>query len=96
MYYIDEETGELLVDSHILFSGYFRNDEATARALAGGKYHTGDLAERLLHSGHALAAAEVDAADGCGLHLGIGDLALVPQDDALVVNGVGAAAGHQR
>lgn len=41
-----DEQGELLVDSPYLFSGYFRNDAATAKALAGGKYHTGDVAER--------------------------------------------------
>jgi fatty-acyl-CoA synthase len=40
-----DESGELLVDSPYLFSGYFRNEAATAKAMAGGKYHTGDLAE---------------------------------------------------
>lgn len=39
-----DENGELLVDSPYLFSGYFRADQATAQAMAGGKYHTGDLA----------------------------------------------------
>jgi acyl-CoA synthetase (AMP-forming)/AMP-acid ligase II len=37
--------GELLVDSPYLFSGYFRNEAATEGALAGGKYHTGDVAD---------------------------------------------------
>jgi acyl-CoA synthetase (AMP-forming)/AMP-acid ligase II len=41
-----DETGELIVDSHCLFSGYFRNEAATRKALRDGKYHTGDLAER--------------------------------------------------
>jgi acyl-CoA synthetase (AMP-forming)/AMP-acid ligase II len=41
-----DESGELLVDSPYLFSGYFRNAQATQRAMAGSRYHTGDLAER--------------------------------------------------
>lgn len=40
-----DEAGELIVDSPCLFSGYFRNETATALAMAGGKYHTGDIAE---------------------------------------------------
>jgi acyl-CoA synthetase (AMP-forming)/AMP-acid ligase II len=39
------EDGELIVDSPYLFSGYFRNDEANARAVIAGRYHTGDVAE---------------------------------------------------
>ncbi|RYD95024.1 MAG: long-chain fatty acid--CoA ligase, partial [Sphingomonadales bacterium] len=38
--------GELIVDSPYLFSGYFRNDEANAKALIAGRYHTGDVAEQ--------------------------------------------------
>ena len=71
-----DETGEMLVDSPYLFSGYFRNEEATTRAMAGGKYHTGDLATRDEHGcyrivgrasdlirtgGEAVAPAEVEA-----------------------------------
>ena len=36
--------GELAVRSDYLMSGYFENPEETQRALAGGWYHTGDLA----------------------------------------------------
>ncbi len=40
------ESGEMLVRNPFLMNGYFRNPEATAAALQGGWYHTGDLAER--------------------------------------------------
>ena len=40
------DTGEMIVDSPYLFSGYFRNDDANAKALIDGRYHTGDVAER--------------------------------------------------
>ncbi|MDG2004890.1 MAG: class I adenylate-forming enzyme family protein [Novosphingobium sp.] len=39
------EDGEILVSSPYLFSGYFRNEEATSRAFEDGFYKTGDLAE---------------------------------------------------
>lgn len=39
------EDGEILVKSPYLFSGYFRNEEATAAALDDGFFKTGDLAE---------------------------------------------------
>src|SRR5699024_7128697 len=38
--------GELLVAGPSVFAGYFRDPEATARALAGGWLRTGDLVER--------------------------------------------------
>jgi long-chain acyl-CoA synthetase len=37
------EVGEILVRSDIVMRGYWENPEATARALAGGWLHTGDL-----------------------------------------------------
>jgi acyl-CoA synthetase (AMP-forming)/AMP-acid ligase II len=39
----EREVGEVLVSSPSLMTGYFRNDEASLEALAGGKLHTGDL-----------------------------------------------------
>lgn len=38
--------GELLVRGPNVFSGYWRNSEASETALAGGWLHTGDIAER--------------------------------------------------
>jgi acyl-CoA synthetase (AMP-forming)/AMP-acid ligase II len=43
--YLALDEGELLVRSAHLMSGYFRDAEATATAMSGGWYHTGDLAE---------------------------------------------------
>ena len=40
-----DEHGELLVRGPLLFDGYLHDPDATATALAGGWYHTGDLAE---------------------------------------------------
>lgn len=71
-----DESGEILVDSPYLFSGYFRNEAVTAQAMAGGRYHTGDLAERdeqgcyriigragelIRTGGEAVAPSEVEA-----------------------------------
>jgi acyl-CoA synthetase (AMP-forming)/AMP-acid ligase II len=42
----DGEAGEILCRSEFLMLGYWNMPEATAEALAGGWYHTGDLAVR--------------------------------------------------
>ena len=89
-----DEAGELLVDSPYLFSGYFRNEAAAARAMAGGKYHTGDLATRdadglyrivgragdlIRTGGEAVAPAEVEAVlAGCP---GVAEIAIAGVSD---------------
>jgi fatty-acyl-CoA synthase len=88
------EDGELLVDSPYLFSGYFHNDAATERALGGGKYHTGDVAERdadglyrivgrigdlIRTGGEAVSPGEVEAVLlGCK---GVAEVAIVGASD---------------
>ena len=42
----DGEAGEILCRSDFLMLGYWNMPEATGEALAGGWYHTGDLAVR--------------------------------------------------
>ena len=42
----DEREGELLVRSPMLCAGYWSRPEATAAAMEGGWFHTGDIAER--------------------------------------------------
>ncbi len=37
------ETGEIVMRGANIFKGYFRQDEATARAFRGGWFHTGDV-----------------------------------------------------
>jgi fatty-acyl-CoA synthase len=39
-----EAIGEILMRGHIVAKGYLKNPEATAKAFAGGWFHTGDLA----------------------------------------------------
>lgn len=38
------ETGELLIRSNTVMMGYLKNPDATAKAFAGGWFHTGDIA----------------------------------------------------
>lgn len=39
-----QESGELLIRSNTVMMGYLKNPEATAKAFAGGWFHTGDVA----------------------------------------------------
>ena len=70
------ETGELLIAGPHVCSGYWRNPEATANALRGGWFHTGDMARRdeegfytivgrfkdmIISGGENVYAAEVEA-----------------------------------
>jgi crotonobetaine/carnitine-CoA ligase len=84
------EPGESLVRAPHMFSGYFNRPDATAEAMQGGWYHTGDLVKRdergfvyflgrkkdiIRRSGQNVAAAEVEAV-----------LRLIPQvKDAAVI-----------
>jgi acyl-CoA synthetase (AMP-forming)/AMP-acid ligase II len=42
----DGEAGEIVMRGENIFKGYFRNEEATARAFRGGWFHTGDVGYR--------------------------------------------------
>jgi len=91
-----DDSGELLVRSPFLMTGYFRDPDATAAALVDGWYHTGDLAERdedgyysivgrakdiIRTGGETVAPAEVDSV--LIAHPSIADAAVagVPDDD---------------
>jgi len=41
-----QEVGEIVLRGNLAMKRYFRNEEATKKAFAGGAYHTGDLARR--------------------------------------------------
>jgi len=91
-----DERGELLVRGPLLFDGYLRDPDATATALAGGWFHTGDLAEidddgfltivgragELIRSGgESIAPAEVETV--LARHPAVADVAVVgvPEPD---------------
>lgn len=46
----DEQTGELLVKSDLVFAGYYKNDEATQNTIVDGWLHTGDVVR--IEDGH--------------------------------------------
>jgi fatty-acyl-CoA synthase len=87
--------GELLIRSGTLMSGYFNLPDETSRALAGGWYHTGDLAERdgdgyftivgrkqemIRSGGEWVAPLEVEAV--LTGYPGLADLAVIGEPDA--------------
>lgn len=46
----DEETGELLIKSDLVFSGYYKNEETTKQTIVDGWLHTGDVVR--IEDGH--------------------------------------------
>jgi acyl-CoA synthetase (AMP-forming)/AMP-acid ligase II len=89
------DDGEICVRSPFLMDGYFDDPEASAEALAGGWFHTGDLGafdeegylaivgrkkELIRTGGEAVAPAEVEAV--LADHPGIAEVAVVGLPDA--------------
>ena len=48
------EVGEIVTRGNITMKGYWKQDEATRKAFAGGFFHTGDLACRFADGGFAI------------------------------------------
>jgi acyl-CoA synthetase (AMP-forming)/AMP-acid ligase II len=86
--------GEICVRSAYLFDGYFEDPDATAAALQGGWFHTGDLGERdgegylsvtgrikdvIRTGGESVAPAEVEAA--LARHPDVAEIAVVGVPD---------------
>ena len=92
---VDEASGELLVRGPSLFSGYFRRDDATARAYRDGWFLTGDTVARdergyfrvlgrtsvdiLKSGGYKLSALEIEEA--LREHAAVSDVAVVGVPD---------------
>lgn len=60
------EDGELLVRSPMVFTEYWENPEATAKAIIDGWYHSGDLAEWTEHGDLRLIGRKNDAISTAG------------------------------
>jgi acyl-CoA synthetase (AMP-forming)/AMP-acid ligase II len=99
----DGEVGEVVLRSPTMMRGYWRDPEATARTLAGGWLHTGDLGfldergllrlagrakEMFVRGGYNVYPMEVEAV--LGTHAQVGDLVVVPRPDP-VMGEVGVA-----
>jgi fatty-acyl-CoA synthase len=89
------ETGELVVKGPTVFKGYWRKPEATAAAMHGGWFHTGDLGRRdadgflylvgrkndlIICAGENIYAAEVERA--IEQHPEVAEAAVVGMPDA--------------
>jgi crotonobetaine/carnitine-CoA ligase len=90
------EPGEALIRQHGMFRGYLNKPEATAEALVGGWYHSGDVVRRdergffyfvgrmkdmIRRSGESVAAAEIE--EVLRTHPKILDTAVMPVPDEL-------------
>jgi fatty-acyl-CoA synthase len=88
------ETGELIIKGPHVCLGYWKNPAATAEALRGGWFHTGDMARRdsqgyfyiagrlkdmIISGGENIYAAEVEAV--FREHVDVADAALIGQPD---------------
>jgi fatty-acyl-CoA synthase len=88
------EAGELLVRGNIVMMGYLKNPEATAKAFAGGWFHTGDVAvvhpdgylqitdrskDVIISGGENISSVEVE--DVLHRHPGVLHAAVVAQPD---------------
>ncbi|MFC5815526.1 AMP-binding protein [Nonomuraea harbinensis] len=93
---IDESTGEILVRGTPMMKGYWNHPEATAEALRGGWYHTGDLGfqdehgyihhsgrlkDMVRRGGENISCAEVERV--LGEHPAVLNTAVVPVPDDL-------------
>ncbi|GAA1723155.1 AMP-binding protein [Fodinicola feengrottensis] len=89
-------TGELVLRGAGMMHGYFRDQEATAKAFRGGWFHTGDLVsmdtagrvyyagrtkDMIRRSGENIAALEVETV--LAQHAGVRVAAVVPEPDDL-------------
>jgi len=88
------DTGELLIRGNTVMMGYLKNPEATARAFAGGWFHTGDVAvvhpdgylqitdrskDVIISGGENISSVEVE--DILHRHPGVLHAAVVAQPD---------------
>ena len=88
------DTGEMLIRGNIVMMGYLKNPEATARAFAGGWFHTGDVAvvhpdgylqitdrskDVIISGGENISSVEVE--DVLHHHPGVLHAAVVAQPD---------------
>ena len=63
------EVGEIVIRGHNIMKGYFRRPEATAEALRGGWFHSGDIA-RMDDDGYLFIADRLkDMIIRCGLNV---------------------------
>ncbi|HXC39661.1 MAG TPA: class I adenylate-forming enzyme family protein [Burkholderiales bacterium] len=91
-----DEAGELWVRSPYLFSGYFRNEEATSAALVDGWYRTGDLAERDDEGYYSIVGRAKDIIRTGGETVAPVEVDLVLQSHPAVLDGAVRGAPDER